>query len=116
MKLFEFFHAIYESLYVFDCAGVIERGAEAAYAAVALDADHAVSLGESHELVLEVFLARGHHEADVHERAVFLDGCADKHGVAVDLVVEKGSLLLVDLLIASTPPSPLSHLSVSVIT
>ena len=60
---------------------------------MALDAHHAAFLGEGHELVLEVLVARSHHEAHVHDRTVFLGGGADEERVAVDLVVEHLCLL-----------------------
>ena len=64
---------------------------------MALDADHAVILGEGHELVLQGFVAGGHHEADVHQGTVFLHRGAHEERVAVDFVIEELRLLLVDL-------------------
>lgn len=79
MKFFKFLHACYECLYVLFLASVVKGSAEAAYAAVALDANHALSLCKCKELVLEVFLAGSHNEANVHEGAVFLGSGAYEH-------------------------------------
>ena len=62
-----------------------------------LDTYHAALLCECHELVLKSLIARSHHEAYVHERTVFLGSCSHEERVAVDLIIEDGSLLLVHL-------------------
>ena len=89
MFLLKLLHASYEGFYVLDCAGVVERCAEAAYGAVALDADHAAFLCELHELVLQLFVSRSHHPAMVHDGAVLLVcDSTNEHAVAVNLLVE----------------------------
>ena len=65
---------------------------------MALDAHHALLLGKGEKFVLEVFLAGSHHEAHVHQGAVFLGGRAHKEAVAVDFVIQEFRLLLVDFL------------------
>ncbi len=75
----------YKSLNVLDGAGIVEGSPEASDRAVTLDADHAALLGERKELILKRLVARSHHEADVHQRAVLLRGGADKQRVAVYL-------------------------------
>ena len=84
----ELLHHGHEGLDVFLRAGIVGGGAEAAHAAVTLDAHHVTLDGELQELVLQVFLARSHHEADVHDGAVLLGGGAGKEAVAVDLGIE----------------------------
>ena len=95
---FEILHASDEGFDVFDGAGIVEGGAEAADGAVTLDADHAALFGEGHEGVLFVLVARGHHPAVVHDGAVSLVGdSAHEHAVAVDFLIQEVGFLHVDL-------------------
>ena len=87
MKFFKFLHAVYKCLDVFHGAGVVQGGAETAYAAVALDAHHAAFLGKGEEGIEDVLVAFRRHKAYVHKGTVLLGGSANKQAVAVNLTV-----------------------------
>ena len=98
MLLFEFLHRLNQCLHAFDRHSVVERSAETAHRTVALDADHASSSGKVCELFLQLLVLVVHHEANVHQRAVFDSHRSAEQLVAVDLVIQHGCLLLVLLL------------------
>ena len=89
---FEIVHGFYEEVHAFHGQGVVERCAEAAHAAVALDAHYASLRAEVDEVFLEFFERGRHYECDVHERAVFHAGRALEHRAGVDGFVEPGGL------------------------
>ena len=67
MVSLELFHAGNEGIAAFDGLGVVARCTEAAYRAVTLHADHALRGGEVEEILLQLLVLVGHHEADVHQ-------------------------------------------------
>ena len=95
---FEFLHAGNQGLHALHGECVVEGGAEAADAAVALDAYHAAGGGEVEELLLELGVVGIHDEAYVHDGTVLLGHGAHEELVAVDLGIELGCLLEVELL------------------
>ena len=86
MTTLELLHAGNEGVDAFDGLGVVAAGAEAADRAVTLDADHSLRDGEVEEVFLKFLVLVGHHEADVHQRAILLLGGTHEHLVAVDLL------------------------------
>ena len=89
MFCFKFLHAIHKRLHAFDAHGVVAGGTETAHGAVALDALHTGCGGVLLELGFEFFVFFLHHEANVHQRAVFFLCRAAEEFVAVDFAVEQ---------------------------
>ena len=67
MITLEFLHAGNEGVAAFDGLGVVAAGAEAADRAVTLHTDHTLRYGEVKELLLQLLIFIGHHEAEVHQ-------------------------------------------------
>ncbi len=67
MFVLEILHSLDENLNAFHREGVVERCAEAADAAVTLDANDAAFAAEIHEFFFKFLVFGFHHEAYVHD-------------------------------------------------
>ena len=94
MICFEFLHAGDEGVAAFDSLGVVARSAETTNRTVPLHTNHTLRHCEVEEVLLQLLILVGHHEAEVHQRAVLFLGSSNEHLVTVDLAIDDLCTLL----------------------
>ena len=72
MQFLVFVNAINECLYALQIHSIVAGSTETAYETVTLDSHHATLSSKLEEIVLQVFVTRTEHEADVHAATIFL--------------------------------------------
>src|SRR5574344_43316 len=97
MLCFKILHALHESVDTFDCLCVVAAGTETTDRTVTLNTNHTVSYRIVEEWFLPLFVFVVHHEADVHNRTVFLCYGTLEQLVAVDFRVNDFSTFLCSL-------------------
>ena len=67
MTILELLHASDEGVAAFDGLGVVARSAETTNTAMTLHANHTLADCEVEEVLLQLLVLVGHHEAEVHQ-------------------------------------------------